>query len=61
MPLILDDLLIHFDDDRARAALAVLGELTATTQVLFFTHHARLCELAQEAVPAGVLREHRLR
>ncbi|AUX36459.1 MULTISPECIES: YhaN family protein [Sorangium] len=61
MPLILDDLLIHFDDDRARAALAVLGELTATTQVLFFTHHARLCELAREAVPAEALREHRLR
>ncbi|WP_437777418.1 AAA family ATPase [Sorangium sp. So ce1097] len=61
MPLILDDLLIHFDDDRARAALAVLGELTATTQVLFFTHHARLCELARAAVPADVLREHRLR
>ncbi|XXT17616.1 AAA family ATPase [Sorangium sp. So ce429] len=61
MPLILDDLLIHFDDDRARAALAVLGELTGITQVLFFTHHARLCELAREAVPADVLREHRLR
>ncbi|WP_437673229.1 AAA family ATPase [Sorangium sp. So ce131] len=61
MPLILDDLLIHFDDDRARAALAVLGEMTATTQVLFFTHHARLVELAREAVPAEVLREHRLR
>ncbi|WP_437587987.1 AAA family ATPase [Sorangium sp. So ce1000] len=61
MPLILDDILIHFDDDRARAALAVLGELAATTQVLFFTHHARLCELAREAVPADVLREHRLR
>ncbi|MDC0685540.1 AAA family ATPase [Sorangium atrum] len=61
MPLILDDILIHFDDDRARAALAVLGELAGTTQVLFFTHHARLCELAREAVPADVLREHRLR
>ncbi|WP_437913033.1 AAA family ATPase [Sorangium sp. So ce302] len=61
MPLILDDILIHFDDDRARAALAVLGELAGTTQVLFFTHHARLCELAREAVPADVVREHRLR
>ncbi|WP_437741516.1 AAA family ATPase [Sorangium sp. So ce1504] len=61
IPLILDDILIHFDDDRARAALAVLGELAGTTQVLFFTHHARLCELAREAVPADVLREHRLR
>ena len=37
------------------------GELAGTTQVLFFTHHVRLCELAREAVPAEVLREHRLR
>ena len=42
-------------------AVSVLGELAGTTQVLFFTHHARLCELAREAVPADVLREHRLR
>jgi hypothetical protein len=28
--------------------------------VLFFTHHRRLCELAQEALPAGKLRLHRL-
>jgi len=51
MPLIVDDVLIHFDDDRARAALAVLGELSQHTQVLFFTHHARLVELAREAIP----------
>jgi uncharacterized protein YhaN len=60
MPLVLDDILIHFDDDRARAALAALGEMAASTQVLFFTHHARLLELAREAVPAEALREHRL-
>jgi uncharacterized protein YhaN len=51
MPLIVDDVLIHFDDDRARAALEVLGELSLHTQVLFFTHHARLVELAREAIP----------
>jgi uncharacterized protein YhaN len=51
MPLIVDDVLIHFDDDRARAALEVLGELSKHTQVLFFTHHARLVELAREAIP----------
>jgi uncharacterized protein YhaN len=51
MPLIVDDVLIHFDDDRARAALEVLGELSEHTQVLFFTHHARLVELAREAIP----------
>ena len=60
MPLIVDDILVHFDDDRARAALAALGELACRTQVLFFTHHRRLVELAREAVPADRLREHRL-
>jgi uncharacterized protein YhaN len=60
LPLVLDDILIHFDDERARAALQVLGEFAATTQVLFFTHHARLCELAREALPSGQLIEHRL-
>ncbi len=58
LPLVLDDVFIHFDDDRARAGLEVLGELSATTQVLFFTHHARLVELAREAVPAPRLRVH---
>jgi uncharacterized protein YhaN len=52
MPLVLDDVLVHFDDRRARAALSVLGELSAKTQVLFFTHHERLAQLAREAVPA---------
>jgi uncharacterized protein YhaN len=60
MPLVLDDVLIHFDDERARAALAVLGELSATTQVLFFTHHKRLLELAREAIAKPGLCEHRL-
>jgi uncharacterized protein YhaN len=58
MPVILDDILIHFDDERARAALEVLGELGRQAQVLFFTHHARLVELAREAVPDCV--EHEL-
>jgi uncharacterized protein YhaN len=61
LPLVLDDALIHFDDDRARAALAVLGELTGHLQVLFFTHHARLLELAREALPEHVLACHELR
>jgi uncharacterized protein YhaN len=51
MPLVVDDILIHFDDDRARAALEVLGELSLNTQVLFFTHHARLVELAERVIP----------
>jgi uncharacterized protein YhaN len=60
IPLVLDDVLIHFDDDRARAALTVLGELADSMQVLFFTHHARLLDLARDALPRDRLVEHRL-
>ncbi|HJX00831.1 MAG TPA: AAA family ATPase [Terriglobales bacterium] len=45
-PVILDDILINSDDVRASAALQVLGDLAQRTQVLFFTHHSRLAELA---------------
>ncbi|HVU02201.1 MAG TPA: AAA family ATPase [Polyangiaceae bacterium] len=60
MPLVLDDVLIHFDDERSRAAIEVLGDVSRTTQVLFFTHHARLVELAREALGEAGVRVHRL-
>ena len=47
-------MLIHSDDARAEAALGVLGDIAKTTQVLFFTHHARLVELAKDALGADV-------
>jgi uncharacterized protein YhaN len=50
LPMVVDDILVHFDDERARAALEVLAELSQRTQVLFFTHHERLVQLATEAV-----------
>ncbi len=46
MPFIADDILIQFDDARAGAALELMGDLSRKTQVIFFTHHARLPELA---------------
>jgi len=60
LPLILDDALVHFDDARAGAALEVLGELTKHTQVLFFTHHARMIDLAQRALGDTRLQVHEL-
>ncbi|HEX6828020.1 MAG TPA: hypothetical protein VF104_03475, partial [Burkholderiales bacterium] len=47
MPVIIDDLLVQFDDDRARATLEVLAELSKSTQILFFTHHRHLVEIAK--------------
>lgn len=60
LPFVIDDALVNFDDDRAAATLAQLAELAARTQVLFFTHHARLVELAERAVPASLLKVHQL-
>ena len=60
LPFVVDDVLVSFDDARARAALSVLSELCARTQVLFFTHHPHLVELARQAVPESLRREHHL-
>ena len=48
-PLVLDDLLINSDDSRASSALGVIAQLASRTQVLFFTHHRRLADLALQA------------
>ena len=55
MPLILDDILINFDDDRSCATLRVLAELSKKTQIIFFTHHRHLLELARANVGDDVL------
>jgi uncharacterized protein YhaN len=61
MPMILDDLLVHFDDDRAGHALAALSRLASKSQVLLFTHHAHLVELAREHLGDGGFRLAELR
>lgn len=57
MPFIVDDILVGFDDRRTEVCLEVLAELAADTQVLLFTHHRRVLELAGKvggAAEAGV-------
>jgi uncharacterized protein YhaN len=51
---------MSFDTDRARDAFRVLAELCPKTQVLFFTHHAHLVQLAKEAISPDLLQIHRL-
>jgi len=53
MPFIVDDILVHFDDERSVATLGVLAELARKTQIILFTHHRRLVEQAQ-ALEVGV-------
>lgn len=50
MPMIADDLLVNFDNERATAGLKVLAELARHTQVVFFTHHRHLLEIAQSTL-----------
>jgi uncharacterized protein YhaN len=47
LPFIVDDILIQFDDERSRATLAALADFSAKTQVILFTHHARVVEAAR--------------
>lgn len=58
LPFVADDLFINFDDERAAAGFRALGRLAKVCQVLFFTHHEHLINIAQKAlpVPAPVLR-----
>lgn len=56
LPFIVDDILINLDNERAAAILKVLAELSSRTQVLCFTHHAHLVDLAKAAVQKDILR-----
>jgi uncharacterized protein YhaN len=58
VPLIVDDILINFDDERAKATLKVLADLSHKNQIIFFTHHQHLVELAKKTVDGGVLQLH---
>ncbi len=49
-PVILDDILMAFDNERAAAALKCLAELAKRTQVLLFTHHLHHTELARQVL-----------
>jgi uncharacterized protein YhaN len=60
IPLIVDDILIQFDDARSAAALAILGELASRTQVILFTHHEHVVRIARDTVDPGQLILHRL-
>ena len=50
VPLIVDDVLVNFDDARAGSAFCALASLAKRTQVLVLTHHPHLVDLARERV-----------
>ena len=54
LPFIADDILQTFDDDRAKAALRALVELSADLQVIVLTHHEHIARLAESLKPGCV-------
>jgi len=60
VPFIVDDVLVHFDNERSSAALKAIGEFAKKTQIIFFTHHNHLVKLAQKVVPKTLLCTHHL-
>ncbi len=59
MPFIVDDILIHFDEQRTRATLELLCELANKTQVILFTHHRHVVDQA-EKLGSGKVNVHEL-
>jgi uncharacterized protein YhaN len=51
LPVVMDDVLVNFDDARAAAALAALRDLGKSTQVVLLTCHRRWLDLAASAAP----------
>jgi uncharacterized protein YhaN len=49
LPVVLDDVLVNFDDARALATLRALATFARSTQVLLFTCHAHLVSLIEKA------------
>lgn len=47
LPLILDDGLVQFDDDRMAAMLEVLADVSGGMQVILFTHHKSVVDAAR--------------
>jgi len=60
IPFVVDDILLNFDDIRATAALGALAELSRRTQVLFFTHHRHIVDLARTHLPHDLVFTHEL-
>ena len=60
MPLVLDDVLMTADDQRAACMLQALEAFSVGSQVLLFSHHQHLTEIARRVLGAEVLQVHSL-
>lgn len=55
LPLFFDDLFVNFDEYRLHAALALLGELSASRQIVMMTCHRHVAEAVADIIPAAAV------
>ena len=60
MPLVLDDVFMTSDDERAANMFKALEKFSEQCQVLVFTHHRHLTDIAERSVQPNALRVHLL-
>ncbi len=49
--MVMDDILVNFDDQRARNTLACLAEISRDVQIIFLTCHEATVQLANSVIP----------
>lgn len=60
LPLILDDLLVNFDDERAISTLNFLSSFKFNSQIILFTHHSHILEFAKKHLQKSDYQVHKL-
>lgn len=61
LPILLDDILVQFDEARAVKALEVLKNLSKKSQIIFLTHHRHILDLAEKGISKEDYQVHFLR
>jgi uncharacterized protein YhaN len=51
LPVVMDDVFVNFDADRAKSSFSALKSLLRSTQVCFFTCHDSQVEIARSVFP----------
>ncbi len=59
LPVLLDDILVNFDEQRVATTVPALAEIAQRTQVVVLTHHQHVATIAQDTLSDRV-RVHRL-
>lgn len=51
LPLVMDDIMVNFDEERMHSCLKVLGQLSQTHQIILFTCHRHIRDAAIHELP----------